>query len=84
MPEVGVLKRLSGSQSAHPASANQTLLRCGADRTNQSPDFRLTGSTRQPLRVARLGLRPKYYDVVADLEVADRALQLLVSGNRKE
>jgi hypothetical protein len=30
------------------------------------------------------GLRPKYYDVVADLEVADRALQLLVSGNRKE
>ena len=30
------------------------------------------------------GLRPKHYDVVADLEVADRALQLLVSGNRKE
>ena len=30
------------------------------------------------------GLRLKYYDVVADLEVADRALQLLASGNRKE
>jgi hypothetical protein len=30
------------------------------------------------------GLRPKYYDVVADLEVADRALQLLAGGNRKE
>jgi len=30
------------------------------------------------------GLRPKYYDVVADSEVADRALQLLASGNRKE
>ena len=30
------------------------------------------------------GLRPKYYDVVADVEVADRALQLLASGNRKE
>jgi Heat induced stress protein YflT domain len=30
------------------------------------------------------GLRPKYYDVVADLEVADRALHLLASGNRKE
>src|SRR6185503_14672502 len=27
------------------------------------------------------GLRPKYYDVVADLEVADRALQLLAGGN---
>lgn len=30
------------------------------------------------------GLRPKYYDVVADVEVADRALQLLTSGNRRE
>src|SRR5258705_5270407 len=30
------------------------------------------------------GLVPKYYDVVADLEVADRALQLLTSGNRRE
>jgi hypothetical protein len=30
------------------------------------------------------GLRPKYYDVVAELEGADRALQLLASGNRKE
>jgi hypothetical protein len=30
------------------------------------------------------GLRPKYYDVVADVEVADRALQLLAGGNRKE
>jgi hypothetical protein len=30
------------------------------------------------------GLRPKYYHVVADVEVADRALQLLTSGNRKE
>jgi hypothetical protein len=29
-------------------------------------------------------VRPKYYDVVADVEVADRALQLLASGNRKE
>lgn len=29
-------------------------------------------------------LRPKSYDVVADVEVADRALQLLTSGNRKE
>ena len=28
------------------------------------------------------GLRPKYYDVVAELEVADRALQLLAGGNR--
>jgi hypothetical protein len=30
------------------------------------------------------GLRPKYYDVVADVEVAERALQLLTSGNRRE
>jgi hypothetical protein len=30
------------------------------------------------------GLRPKYYDVVADVEVADRALQLLTSDNRRE
>ena len=30
------------------------------------------------------GLLPKYYDVVADVEVADRALQLLTSGNRRE
>ena len=30
------------------------------------------------------GLRPKDYDVVADVEGADRALQLLASGNRKE
>ena len=30
------------------------------------------------------GLQPKYYDVVAELEVADRALQLLAGGNRKE
>ena len=30
------------------------------------------------------GLRPKCYDVVADVEGADRALQLLASGNRKE
>jgi hypothetical protein len=30
------------------------------------------------------GLRPKYYDVVADVEVADRALQLLTSANRRE
>ncbi|HWF69766.1 MAG TPA: general stress protein [Mycobacterium sp.] len=30
------------------------------------------------------GLLPNYYDVVADVEVADRALQLLAGGNRKE
>jgi len=30
------------------------------------------------------GLRPKYYDVVADVDVADRALQLLTSDNRRE
>jgi hypothetical protein len=30
------------------------------------------------------GLRPRYYDVVADVVVADRALQLLASGKRKE
>jgi hypothetical protein len=30
------------------------------------------------------GLRPKYYDVVADIEVADRALQILTSSNRRE
>jgi hypothetical protein len=30
------------------------------------------------------GLLPKYYDVVADVEVADRALQLLSSDNRRE
>jgi len=30
------------------------------------------------------GLRPTYYDDVAELEVADRALQLLAGGNRKE
>jgi uncharacterized protein YqgC (DUF456 family) len=30
------------------------------------------------------GLLPKYYDVVADVEVADRALQFLTSGNRRE
>jgi hypothetical protein len=29
-------------------------------------------------------LRPKHYDVVADLEVADRGLQLRASDNRKE
>ncbi|MET0457363.1 MAG: general stress protein [Mycobacterium sp.] len=29
-------------------------------------------------------LRPRSYDVVANVEVADRALQLLTSGNRKE
>lgn len=28
-------------------------------------------------------LRPKHYDVVADVEVADRALQILTSGNRR-
>ena len=30
------------------------------------------------------GLRPKYSDVVADVEVADRALQLLTSDDRRE
>ncbi len=30
------------------------------------------------------GLRPKYYDVVADVAVADRALQILTSSNRRE
>jgi hypothetical protein len=30
------------------------------------------------------GLRPKYYDVVADVQVADRALQLLTTGNRRD
>jgi uncharacterized protein YqgC (DUF456 family) len=30
------------------------------------------------------GLLPKYYDVVADVEVADRALQILTSSNRRE
>ena len=30
------------------------------------------------------GLRPKYYDVVADVEVSDRALQILTSDNRRE
>jgi heat induced stress protein YflT len=30
------------------------------------------------------GLRPKYYDVVADVEVADRALQLLTSANQRK
>ena len=30
------------------------------------------------------GLRPQYHDVVAELKVADRALQLLAGGNRKE
>lgn len=30
------------------------------------------------------GLRPSSYDVVVDVQVADRALQLLTSGNRKE
>lgn len=30
------------------------------------------------------GLRPKSYDVVADADVAERALQLLTSDNRKE
>jgi hypothetical protein len=30
------------------------------------------------------GLRPKYYDVVADVEVADRALQILTTANRRE
>jgi len=30
------------------------------------------------------GLRPKYYDVVAEVDVVDRALRLLASGNRKE
>ena len=29
-------------------------------------------------------LRPKYYDVVADVEVADRPLQILTSHNRRE
>ena len=30
------------------------------------------------------GLRPKYYAVVADVDVADRALQILTSHNRRE
>ncbi len=30
------------------------------------------------------GLLPKYYDVVADVEIADRALQILSSDNRRE
>jgi hypothetical protein len=30
------------------------------------------------------GLLPKYYDVVADVEVADRALQIITSDNRRE
>ncbi|MCW2587604.1 MAG: hypothetical protein JWQ86_31 [Mycobacterium sp.] len=30
------------------------------------------------------GLQPKYYDVVADVEVSDRALQILTSDNRRE
>jgi hypothetical protein len=30
------------------------------------------------------GLLPKYYDVVADVEVSDRALQILTSDNRRE
>ena len=30
------------------------------------------------------GLRPRSYDVVADVEVADRALQLLTSTNRRD
>ena len=30
------------------------------------------------------GLWPKYYDVVADVYVADRALQILTSDNRRE
>jgi hypothetical protein len=30
------------------------------------------------------GLRPRSYDVVADVDVADRALQLLTSGNRRQ
>jgi hypothetical protein len=30
------------------------------------------------------GLVPRYYDVVADVGVADRALQLLTSGGRRE
>ena len=30
------------------------------------------------------GFRPSSYDVVADVQVADRALQLLTTGNRKE
>lgn len=30
------------------------------------------------------GLLPKYYDVVADVEVSDRARQILTSDNRKE
>jgi uncharacterized protein YqgC (DUF456 family) len=30
------------------------------------------------------GLRPNYYDVVADVELADRALQMLTSDNRRE
>ena len=34
--------------------------------------------------VVTSAVRPKYYDVVAELEVADRALQLLAGGNRKE
>ena len=30
------------------------------------------------------GLRPRYYAVVADVDVADRALQILTSDNRRE
>ena len=30
------------------------------------------------------GLRPKHYDVVADVGVADRAVQLLASMNRRQ
>jgi hypothetical protein len=30
------------------------------------------------------GVKPTYYDVVVDVEVADRALQVLTNGNGRE
>ncbi|OBH51398.1 hypothetical protein A5682_08720 [Mycobacterium mantenii] len=42
----------------------------------------LQGGRRDFHSVGRL--LPKYYDVVADVEVSDRALQILTSDNRRE
>jgi hypothetical protein len=50
----GAPKCPSGSDTAHPGSADLTLLRCSADRPNQISGFRFTGSPRQPIWVARL------------------------------
>jgi hypothetical protein len=51
-------------------------------RPDRRADARAAG--RSPRFHSVSGLRPDYSHVVADVEVADFALQVLTSGNRRE